>query len=238
MFLQLRRAILRPVHWLRLPPVAREVRRRHLTYLSPAKLLSLGEAIRSIKRDGVPGHFVEYGVALGGSAVYLASEIDGDRQFHGYDVFGMIPAPGTEDDERSKERYEIIRSGRSGGLGGNTYYGYQENLFDTVCETFDSLGQPVDGQKIFLHRGLFEDTVQFSAGTRIALAHLDCDWYAPVKHCLEQTGDALSPGGLMILDDYNDYGGCRRATHEFLEARPQFCLERTAPHAVVRRLPR
>jgi O-methyltransferase len=230
----LRQSVTNRLNWFRLPPTAREVRRRHLTYLSNVKFLSLRDAIRQIRREGVPGDFVEYGIALGGSAVYLASEIDGGRRFHGYDVFGMIPAPGEQDDEQSNARYEVIRSGQSKGIAGDIYYGYQDNLFGRVCETFKSFGYPVDGNRIVLHRGLFENTVQFAPGNRVALAHLDCDWYDPVKLCLERTAEALSPGGLMILDDYNDYGGCRKAVDQFLAAHPQCELIRTMPHAVVR----
>jgi len=139
----LRSKITNKFRWLRLPSVAREVKQQHLTYLSSAKFLSLQNAIRQIKSEDVPGDFVEYGIALGGSAVYLASEINGSRRFHGYDVFGMIPAPGEQDDEKSKARYNTIRSGHSEGIDGNTYYGYQDNLFDKVCETFESFELPV-----------------------------------------------------------------------------------------------
>jgi len=220
---------------LRLPAVAREVKRRRLTYLSDAKFLSLRAAIREIARKGVPGDFLEYGVALGGSAVYLASEADGRRRFRGYDVFAMIPAPGEHDDDTSRSRYEIIRSGRSKGIGGDPYYGYEQNLFGRVCETFESFGYPVDGVKVALHQGLFEQTVRFAASDAVALAHVDCDWYDPVRLCLERTAHVLRPGGFLILDDYNDYGGCKRAVDEFLAAYPGFELVRTRPHAVVRR---
>ncbi|WP_352750147.1 hypothetical protein [Mesorhizobium sp. M0701] len=53
-------------------------------------------------REKVPGDFIEYGIALGGSAIYIASELDGDRHFHGYDVFGMIPSPTEQDDENPR----------------------------------------------------------------------------------------------------------------------------------------
>ena len=219
----------------RLPAVAREVRRRHLTYLSEAKFLSLRHAIREITRSGVQGDFVEFGVALGGSAIYLASETAGRRRFRGYDVFGMIPAPGEHDDGPSKERYEVIRSGRSKGIGGDPYYGYEQNLYGRVCATFESFGYPVDGVAVVLYPGLFEQTVRFGRGDQVALAHIDCDWYAPVKLCLERTAGVLPSGGLLILDDYNDYGGCRKAVDEFLEADARFELMRTSPHAVLRR---
>jgi asparagine synthase (glutamine-hydrolysing) len=228
------RRLIRRVSRLRVPAVAREVQRRHLTYLTDAKFLSLRDAIREVRRRNVPGDFLEYGIAMGGSAVYLASET-GVRRFRGYDVFGMIPSPGERDDELSKERYEVIRSGRSKGIGGDRYYGYAENLFGRVCETFASFGYPVDGVKVALHQGLFEDTVRFAPGDRVALAHIDCDWYDPVSLCLERTADVLHRDGLLILDDYNDYGGCRKAADEFLVADPRFELVRTSPHAVLRK---
>lgn len=215
--------------------MARKVKRRHLTYLSDAKFLSLRQVIRDISRKGLAGDFVEFGVALGGSAVYLASEGYSERRFQGYDVFGMIPEPGEQDDEKSKARYRVIQSGQSKGLGGEVYYGYQENLFDRVCETFRAFGMPVDGSKVALHRGLFENTVRFSSDDAVALAHVDCDWYDPVKLCLERTLEVLRPGGFIILDDYNDYGGCRKATDEFLADHPQLRLLRTLPHAVIRK---
>ena len=233
MLSKLRRRLVNKLNRRKLPPVAREVRRQHLTFLSEAKFLSMRDVIRQLKRKGVPGDFIEYGIALGGSAIYLSSETDERRRFRGYDVFGMIPAPGEQDDERSRVRYEVIRSGRSEGIGGDIYYGYQENLFDRVCETFKLFGYRVDGTKIVLHRGLFEDTVWFAPGDQVALAHLDCDWYDPVKLCLERTAEVLSPGGFMILDDYNDYVGCRKAADQFLAARPRFALLQTTPHAVI-----
>jgi hypothetical protein len=39
----------------------------------------------------------------------------------------------------------------------------------------------------------------------------------------------------MILDDYNDYGGCRKAGDQFLAAQPQLELVLTTPHAVIRK---
>src|SRR5690606_19647485 len=102
--------------------------------------------------------FLEFGVALGGSAIIIASRLDGARRFHGYDVFGMIPPPGPKDDPHSHERYRVIRDGESAGIGGDTYYGYLPNLYDCVLQAFDRFGLTVDGERIVLHRGMFQDT--------------------------------------------------------------------------------
>ncbi len=54
------------------------------------------------------------------------------------------------------------------------------------------------------------------APDRIAILRLDTDWYASTKHELEHLYERLSPGGVLILDDYGDWDGARKATDEFL----------------------
>jgi asparagine synthase (glutamine-hydrolysing) len=46
---------------------------------------------------------------------------------------------------------------------------------------------------------------------------VDVDWYSPVKTCLKHIVPQISPGGMLVLDDYQDWGGCRKAVDEFLE---------------------
>ena len=76
----------------------------------------------------------------------------------------------------------------------------------------------VDQDRVNLHKGLFQDTWPKAMKTieQIAFAHIDCDWYEPVKFCLNAIADRIAPGGAIVMDDYNDYVGCRTATREFL----------------------
>jgi hypothetical protein len=96
---------------------ARAVLRDRLTYLSPMKLRRLETSLGDILKREVPGDVVEFGVALGGTAIILAEQAKrASRTFQGFDVFGMIPPPTSEkDDTHSKERYETIVSGQSKG---------------------------------------------------------------------------------------------------------------------------
>lgn len=207
-----------------LRPTTRRVVRERLTYLSVDKLTRLERAIGDTKT--VPGDLLEFGVALGGSGIILAHNTGPGRAFHGFDVFAMIPPPTSEkDDALSKARYETISSGRSEGIGGDEYYGYRTDLLSDVKEAFARNGVPVDHNQVFLHRGLFEEAWEPAGITRIALAHIDCDWYDPVTFCLEACADKLSAGGMIIIDDYNDYGGCRVAVDEFLARRPDFTMK-------------
>jgi asparagine synthase (glutamine-hydrolysing) len=217
----------------RLSRLARDVRRQNLTYLSHAKLATLERLVTRVKRAPVPGDFLECGVALGGSAILIASRLDGRRAFHGYDVFGMIPPPGDGDGADAHDRYAVIASGKSNGIGGERYYGYRDDLHDEVIASFTRFGLEVDQDRIALHKGLFADTVRFRPDQRVAFAHVDCDWYDPVRLCLERIAPHMPRGGVLVLDDYNDYGGCRRAATEFLARSDDFALESTAGSAVI-----
>src|SRR5262249_25133643 len=53
----------------------------------------------------------------------------------------------------------------------------------------------------------------------IALLHLDCDWHASVRCCLDHLYDQVVDGGFVVLDDYYGYDGCAIAVHEFLGER-------------------
>jgi O-methyltransferase len=209
-----------------LSSTARQVRQERLTYLAPDKLRRLDRAVGEALQATRQGDVVEFGLALGGSGVLLAQKARRrGRRFVGFDVFGMIPPPTSDkDDEKSKQRYEVIAAGKSEGLGGEVYYGYRTELYKEVCATFDRYGVPVDGQGVQLIQGLFQETWQSYSTDAVAFAHIDCDWYDPVKFCLEAVAEKLAPGGVMVLDDYNDYGGCRTAVDEFLAARPRYRL--------------
>lgn len=209
---------------------ARAVRRDKLTYLSVEKLRRLeGIAAEAVDRD-VPGDILEFGVALGGSAILLSRLATSGRAFHGFDVFAMIPPPTSEkDDAKSRQRYEVISSGQSRGIdGADDYYGYRDNLFEEVKASFARHGKPVDGRAIHLHKGLFEESWPLVKIDAVAFAHVDCDWYDPVVYCLNALADLMSPGGAILIDDYNDYGGARMAVDEFLAARPDFMFEPAA----------
>ena len=66
---------------------------------------------------------------------------------------------------------------------------------------------------IKLIKGYFEDTLYITEA--VALAHIDCDWYASVMSCLLQIEPNLSPGGKLIFDDYYEWSGCRNAVDEY-----------------------
>ena len=191
------------------------IRDKKLTYLSVQKLVSITDTCRTIEKSQLSGLFLEVGCALGGSSILIAS-IKGDgRSLFVYDVFGMIPPPTEEDTQDVHDRYRTIVEGKSKGIGGDKYYGYEENLFEIVQSNLKSFSIDCHRQSVSLIKGLVQDTLNISQP--VAFAHVDVDWYEPVMTCLERVFPNLVSGGSIILDDYHDWGGCRKATDEYLQ---------------------
>jgi hypothetical protein len=76
-----------------------------------------------------------------------------------------------------------------------------------------STGYPAE--RVHMVEGKVEDTLPGAAPERIAVLRLDTDWYASTKHEMEQLYPRLSPGGVLILDDYGHYEGARQAVDEY-----------------------
>lgn len=201
-----------------------QVKTEQLTYLTTRDLLNLYRAARQVEEAQVAGMFIEAGCALGGSAIALGKAKKIQREFRIYDAFGMIPPPSDKDEADVHVRYEEIKSGKSKGISGDTYYGYTKNLQEVVAANLAKHGLPLHGNNIKLIKGYFEDTLYITQA--VALAHIDCDWYASVMSCLLQIEPHLSPGGKLIFDDYYDWSGCRNAVDEYFSDKTGYTFER------------
>jgi hypothetical protein len=210
----------------------KSARAEHLTYLRPHNLRSLASIVAEAERAGLPGLIIEAGTARGGSAIVMAAAKSPERPMKVYDVFGMIPPPTEADGPDVHERYRKITAGEAKGVGGETYYGYRDDLYDEVTESFARLGVPVADNHVELIRGLFEDTIELDEP--VAVAHLDGDWYESTMTCLTRIVPLLVPGGRIVLDDYYAWSGCRTAVDEYFADRGGFRFEERARLHVVR----
>lgn len=209
------------------------VREEHLSYLGVADLQVLARATAFADHAGHEGLIIEAGTARGGSAIAMAAAKDPARPMKVYDVFGMIPEPSEEDGEDIHRRYEKIKAGESKGVGGETYYGYRDDLYTEVTESFARHGVEVGAHSVDLVRGLFQDTIDLG-DQPVAFAHLDGDWYDSTIVCLERIAPLLVPGGRIVLDDYYHWSGCRKAVDEYFTGRDGYRLERRTKIHVVR----
>jgi len=192
----------------------RQIQNHKLTYLSRRKMELISQTCRAIEEQHLAGAFIEAGCALGGSAILISSIKHPDRPFLAYDTFSMIPPPTDEDTPDVHLRYQIISEGKSEGINGDKYYGYQENLYERVQQNFADFGLDCAERNISLIQGLLQESMTIKQP--VAFAHIDVDWYDPVKTCLERIFPNLIVGGSLILDDYHDWGGCRKAVDTYL----------------------
>ncbi len=192
--------------------LAEKVTAKKLTYLNRSKLFLLLESIKKVNDENVEGLFLEAGCALGGSLVIISSYAK-NRKVLAYDTFAMIPPPTAEDPPEVHERYKIIASGKSKGLGDDIYYGYRNDLLSFVSSNIAELSGDQALKQTKLFKGLLQDTMKLD--NPIAFAHIDVDWYEPVLHSITQIWPLLSAGGIVIFDDYSDWGGCKKAVNEY-----------------------
>lgn len=198
-----------------LAQLIRQVKADNLTYLTFDRLLSIARIILDTERRQIPGEFIEAGCGLGGSSILIAHAKKPNRLLTIYDVFGTIPPPSASDGEDAHSRYETIAAGKSTGIGGDPYYGYVDDLLAQIKNNFIKYGVEPEAHHVTFSKGLYQDTMKST--TPVAFAHVDCDWYDSVLTCLDNLVPRLVPGGSIIVDDYLDWSGCRKAVDDYFQ---------------------
>lgn len=197
----------------RIKRIINKIKTDNLTYLSEKKLKKLANLTLKTESKKIKGTVIEAGCALGGSAILITASKSDSRKLNIYDVFAQIPPPTSKDGKDVHERYEIISSGKSEGLGGKKYYGYEENLYQKVLENFENYGLNAFKNNVTFIKGLLYNTLIINEP--VSLAHIDVDWYEPVFISLQRIEPWLSTGGSFVIDDYFDWSGCKDAVDDY-----------------------
>jgi tetratricopeptide (TPR) repeat protein/predicted O-methyltransferase YrrM len=180
---------------------------RPYTMLSEARLYSLFTLAKRVCIENIPGNFIECGVAGGGSTALIAAVIKRytkqPRWLYAFDSFEGMPTP-TERDKC----YGIPAEATGWGTG---TCAAPETSVREICSNLrvSDLVRTV--------KGYFQDTLpklRDTVGT-IALLHMDGDWYESTKTILHNLYDRVVNDGLIQVDDYGHWEGCRQAVHEF-----------------------
>ena len=85
-------------------------------------------------------------------------------------------------------------------------------------ELLRSTGYPE--ARIHLVKGPVEQTIPEAAPAHLALLRLDTDWYESTRHELLHLYPRLREGGVLLIDDYGHWEGCRQAVDEYFEEHP------------------
>lgn len=194
------------------------VRSRPYTLTSFERMASLSSAIEHISAKSIPGDIVECGVWRGGSMMVAALTLldvgDKSRNLYLYDTYEGMSTP-TEID---KSHDGVSAQTQLNGDPDMTDVGCLAVL-DDVRKNLHSTGYPLE--RIHFIQGKVEDTIPSHLPQQIALLRLDTDWYESTRHELEQLYPLLSPGGILIIDDYGHWEGARKAVDEYFLNHPE-----------------
>jgi hypothetical protein len=195
--------------------LAREV--EPFTMTSPERIYSLIHAVEYVVQARVPGDIVECGVWKGGSMMVVASTLmrlgDSTRRLYLFDTFEGMPPP-TESDRsfRGESAAELMTAKpREKATGRDDVWAYAP--LEVVKDVMSRAGYA--GETMYV-KGRVEETIPESAPDRIAVLRLDTDWYESTYHELVHLFPRLSPGGVLIIDDYGYWRGARRAVDQYL----------------------
>jgi hypothetical protein len=64
-------------------------------------------------------------------------------------------------------------------------------------------------------KGRVEDTIPAKAPSAVAVLRLDTDWYDSTRHELMHLYPRVSRNGVLMIDDYSDWMGARKAVDEY-----------------------
>lgn len=184
------------------------------TMTSPERIEALCGAVEYLCRSRIAGDVVECGVWRGGSMMAVASmllrEGDHSRQLHLYDTYeGMPPAEDVDKDFLDADASELLS--QQDKQDPESIWCYSG--LDEVQRNMQSTSYPQESIQFI--KGKVEDTLSGNLPDSIALLRLDTDWYESTKVCLEQLYPRLVPGGVLIIDDYGHWQGCRKAVDEY-----------------------
>jgi hypothetical protein len=197
------------------------------TMTSPARLEGLLSATDYVLRTGLPGAFVECGVWKGGSmmAVILRLLERGvtDRDLYLYDTFeGMTEPTGEDVSDYSPPALDTWK--RAQDKQERAWDGFfNETTFneDSVRQRLLETGYP--SERVHFVRGKVEDTIPRVCPEQIAVLRLDTDWYQSTLHEMHHLYPHLQTGGVLIIDDYGHWKGCRQAVDEYFAEPGHVC---------------
>ena len=189
---------------------------RPYTMTGAGKLFALISAVRHIVDTDLAGDFVECGVWRGGSMHAVARTLlahgGKDRDLYLFDTFAGMTQPTERDVSlgRGKRAADLLEASSKEAEV------WAIASLEDVKKGLSTLDYPQE--RFHLVEGRVEDTIPDRAPERIALLRLDTDWYESTRHELEHLYERLVPGGVLIIDDYGSWRGCKEATDEFIAA--------------------
>jgi O-methyltransferase len=202
---------------------------RPYTMTSPERAFALIQAVKYVVSANVPGSIVECGVWQGGSMMAVAYALQalnrGDRDLYLFDTFEGMARPTDADvaytGATALPEFETKKTGQdSSEWCRASVEDVRTNLLRTAY----------DKDRLKFIKGKVEDTIPDSAPNEISILRLDTDWYESTRHELIHLYPRLAKGGVLIIDDYGYWQGCRKAVDEYFAQQQEPMLLNRVDH--------
>lgn len=176
------------------------------TMIGRRRLRNFRTAIETIIADRIPGDILEAGVWRGGASIYARGVLkafgDNGRKVYVADSFDGLPKP--------DQRYPADQGDQHWEID------FLKVSLEEVKANFSAYDL-LDEQVVFVE-GFFEKTLPNLATDSLAVLRLDGDMYSSTIQILDSLYKKVSPGGFVIVDDYNALANCREAVDVFRAA--------------------
>jgi O-methyltransferase len=154
-----------------------------------------------IEEQKIPGDIAELGVYKGNTALFI-SRVAPQRVLHLFDTFEGF---------HSKDSDHFAKTSA-----------FKDVSLDEVRRLL-----PPNAK---LYPGYFPETAaKIEPGTKFSMLHVDMDLETPISAALDYFYPLVSPGGAIIVHDYNNTGswdrGAKKAVDRFLDGKPETAVE-------------
>jgi hypothetical protein len=187
------------------------------TMTSIERMYALYSAVNFIVRNNIPGDFVECGVWRGGSSMMIAEALaqvnSTDRKIFLYDTFEGMPDPTDADVDFIGNKADVLMEENVSNKETSVW------CLAGRADVEQNLGRTeYPKEHLVFVEGKVEETIPAEIPTgQIALLRLDTDWYTSTKHELLHLFPKLTNHGVLIIDDYGHWQGCRQAVDEYFK---------------------
>lgn len=184
------------------------------TMVDPSGAHAAWEAVNYVAQRNISGAFVECGVWRGGISMLMAKraiDLGQKREKFLYDTFEGMSEPTEYDQDKHGVDAASLLKHNSRIDESNSVWAYasqeavQQNFLTTGCKVSD----------VRFVKGKVEETIPQTLPEEIAILRLDTDWYESTRHELEHLYPRLQLGGVLLIDDYGYWAGCRKAVDEY-----------------------
>lgn len=180
------------------------------------ELSSVIRECQNVISSDVAGDVVEFGCYVGTTSVYLAKLIQPPRTLYLYDSFDGLPDKTTLDESPAGLQFTTgeLRASR-------------KTLIHNLRRANVTMPQ--------IKKAWFSDLTSKDIPARIAFAFLDGDYYASVRVPLELIDSRLSPGAVIVVDDYANEAlpGAAKAVDEWVYKK-RYTIRVEASLAIIR----